>query len=156
MKMIIYIIIYNCTFLFFWTVSFKKYTVPTFLKIFLNYIYFIILKLFFYMKDIILYKKILNIFLKNVTSFLKHLQINGYYELMVWLSSQIVITSSWIHYNTDIWHSTTYRYDFVQIRPFPFPNKTPRISSKLNLNFGSTIYQKLFLLLTSLNLLLMS
>ena len=58
MKMIIYIIIYNCTFLFFWTVSFKKYTVPTFLKIFLNYIYFIILKIFFYMKDIILYKKI--------------------------------------------------------------------------------------------------
>ena len=56
--MIIYIIFYNCTFLFFLTVSFKKYTVPTFLKIFLNYIYFIILKIFFYMKDIILYKKI--------------------------------------------------------------------------------------------------
>ena len=64
MKMIIYIIFYNCTFLFFWTVSFKKYTVPTFFKIFLNYIYFIILKIFFYMKDIILYKKIKYFFLK--------------------------------------------------------------------------------------------
>ena len=82
--MIIYIIFYNCTFLFFLTVSFKKYTVPTFLKIFLNCIYFIILKIFFYMKDIILYKKKLNIFFKNVTSFLKHLQINGYYELPGW------------------------------------------------------------------------
>ena len=80
--MIIYIIFYNCTFLFFLTVSFKKYTVPTFFKIFLNYIYFIILKIFFYMKDTI--QKNLNIFLKNVTSFLKHLQINGYYELPGW------------------------------------------------------------------------